>query len=113
MAKIKCKFGFGSIFGQFVSNRDIGSLHLVHASGTMLNNCLCISYFGWSVAFGTTCTVVTFSQCWHTVHAKYLIHTFCVYVFVLCVLVVLFFRHQALEWVMVPDSTGLYVGLVG
>ena len=46
MAKIKCKFGFGSNFGQFVSNRDIGSLHLVHASGTMLNNCLCISYLG-------------------------------------------------------------------
>ena len=46
MAKIKCKFGFGSILGQFVSNRDIGSLHLVHASGTMLNSCQCIGYLG-------------------------------------------------------------------
>ena len=31
---------------QFVSNREIGSLHLLHASGTMLNNCLCISNLG-------------------------------------------------------------------
>ena len=46
MAKIKCKFEFGSIHGQFVSNRDIGSLHLVHASGTMLNSCQCIGYLG-------------------------------------------------------------------
>ena len=45
-------------------------------------------------------------------YVSYLIHTFCVYVFVLCVLVVLF-RQQAFKWVMVPDSTGLYVGLVG
>ena len=45
-------------------------------------------------------------------YVKYLIHTFCVYVFVLCVLVVLF-RHWALKWVMVPDRTGLYVRLVG
>ena len=54
---------------------------------------------------------------WHfqnvdTQYAKWLIHTFWVYVFVLCVLVVLFW-HWALKWVMVPDSTGLYVGLVG
>ena len=45
-------------------------------------------------------------------YVKYLINTVCMYVFVLCVLVVLF-RYWALEWVMVPDSTGLYVGLVG
>ena len=45
MAKIKCKFGV-AFLGQFVSNRDIGSLHLVHASGTMLNSCLCVSYLG-------------------------------------------------------------------
>ena len=43
MAKINANLG--SILGQFVSNRDIGSLHLVHAS-TMSNNCLCISYLG-------------------------------------------------------------------
>ena len=35
-----------AFLGQFVSNRDIGSLHLVHASGTMLNSCLCVSYLG-------------------------------------------------------------------
>ena len=45
-------------------------------------------------------------------YVKYLIHTFCVYMFVLCVLVVLF-SYWALKSVMVPDSTGLYVGLVG
>ena len=53
----------------------------------------------------------SFLQCWHTVCQISDTH-FCVYVFVLCVLVVLF-RHWALEWVMVPGSTGLYVGLVG
>ena len=46
-----------------------------------------------------------------TQYAKYVIHTFCVYVFVLCVLVVLF-RHWVFNWVMGPDSTGLYVDLV-
>ena len=35
-----------AFLGQFVSNRDIGSLHLVHASGIILNSCLCISYLG-------------------------------------------------------------------
>ena len=29
---------------QYVSNMDIGSLHSLHASGTMLNSCLCASY---------------------------------------------------------------------
>ena len=94
-----------AFLGQFVSNRDIGSLHLVHASGTMLNNCLCISYLGGLLHLGPH---VLWSH-FHNVgiqHIKYLIHTFCVYVFVLYVLVVLF-RHGALEWVMVPDSTGL------
>ena len=42
----KSNANLGSILGKFVSNRDIGSLHLVHASGTMLNSCLCISYLG-------------------------------------------------------------------
>ena len=42
----KSNANLGSILGQFVSNRDIGSLHLVHASGTMLNNYLCISHLG-------------------------------------------------------------------
>ena len=31
---------------KFVSNRDIDSLHSLHASGTMLNSCLFISYLG-------------------------------------------------------------------
>ena len=35
-----------AFLGNFVSNRDIGRLHLVHVSGTMLNNYLCISYLG-------------------------------------------------------------------
>ena len=39
-------------------------------------------------------------------------HIFSMHVFVLSVLVVLFWA-GALNWVMVPDSTGIYVGSVG
>ena len=42
----KSNANLGSILEQFVSNRDIGSLHLVQASGTMFNNCLYTSYLG-------------------------------------------------------------------
>ena len=59
LAKIKCKFEFVSILWQYVSNRDIGSLHSVHASGTMLNSCLCVSYLG-LFAFETVSTVVKY-----------------------------------------------------
>ena len=44
--KIKCKLNLVAFLCQFVSNRDIGSLHLLHASGTKLNSCQCISYLG-------------------------------------------------------------------
>ena len=86
----KSNANFGSILGQFVSNRDIGSLHLVHASGTMLNSCLCISYLGGLVHLGPHVLWSHFQNV-DTQYAKWLIHTFWVYVFVLCVLVVLFF----------------------
>ena len=49
-----------------------------YASGSMLNSCMCVRYLDLFL-FETLSTVV-----------KYLIHTFCVYVFILCVLVVLF-----------------------
>ena len=86
----KSNANLGSILGQFVSNRDIGSLHLVHASGTMLNSCLCISYLGGLVHSGPHVLWSHFQNV-DTQYAKWLIHTFWVYVFVLCVLVVLFF----------------------
>ena len=59
LAKIKCIFEFGRILWQYVSNRDIGSLHLLHAIGTMLNSCLCVSYLGLFL-FETVSTVVKY-----------------------------------------------------
>ena len=59
----KSNANLGSILGQFVSNRDIGSLHLVHASGTMLNNCLCISYLGGLLHLGPHVLWLAFSEC--------------------------------------------------
>ena len=57
LAKIKCKFEFGSILWQYVSNRDIGSLHSLHARGTILISCLFVSYLG-LFAYETLSTVV-------------------------------------------------------
>ena len=90
LAKIKCKFKFGSILWQYVSNMDIGSLHPLYASGTMLNSFLHVCYLDLA-AFNTLSAVVKY--CFQNVgiwYVKYLIDTFCVYVFVLCVLVVVF-----------------------
>ena len=53
----KCSLDLVSFLRKFVSDRDIGSLHLVHASGTVLNSCLCISYLG-LLHFETISTVV-------------------------------------------------------
>ena len=62
------QFEFGSILWQFVSNRNIGSLHLLHTSGTMLNSCLCISYLGLlHLRLVSIVVKITFSECWHTV----------------------------------------------
>ena len=46
LAKIKCNLDLVAFLWQFVSKSAIGSLHLVHARGTMLNGYLCIRYLG-------------------------------------------------------------------
>ena len=82
LAKIKSNLNLVT-FVVFVSNRDIGSLDSLYASGTMLNSCL--------FAFEAISTVVKYHfQNVGIQYVKYQIHTFCVYVFVLCVLMLLF-----------------------
>ena len=46
-----------AFLSQHVSNRDIGSLHSLHASGTVVNSCMCAGYLG-LFAFETIITIV-------------------------------------------------------
>ena len=48
---------------QSVSNRDIDSMHLLHASGNMLNSCLYISYLGLLHLKPYILFQITFSEC--------------------------------------------------
>ena len=57
----------------------------------MLNSYLCVSFLG-LFAFETICTVVKYHfQNVGIQYVKYLIHTFCVYVSVLCCFLVVLF----------------------
>ena len=78
------------ILWQFVSNRDKGSLHSLHASGTILNSCLCISYLGLLHLGPDVILSCIISECWHTVCKMANTHLLCVYVCIMCPGVVVF-----------------------
>ena len=110
LAKIKCKFEFGSIFVAICFKQGHRQPAFTACQWYYVKQLPVL--FG-SVAFETISAVVMYQfQNVYTHYVKWLIHTFWVYVFVLCVLVVLFLA-LGINWVMVLDSKGIYVGLVG
>ena len=104
---------FGSFFGKLFQIVTLAIYIYCMPLVLWQNIYQCVSYLGLfcitDCKYLMSCIIITMvaysmSNIWYTL--------FCVYASVLCVLVVLF-RDQALKWVMVPDGTGVYVGLFG